>query len=81
MLAGFSRNLSSIKKDVGGRATLPPTSRLRAACIYAHLAAYAETARQAVSDLLGRLLPAGGLDKNGRPRPEKDVRYARAIPG
>ena len=47
------------KKTVGGGATLPPTTRLRAACVPAYNAAYAEPHRKAVRTFVSSIGVSG----------------------
>lgn len=69
------------RKDVGGRDTLPPTSRLRTAYTDAHAAAYAETHKRAVSVFFLPVRAADRFRENGPKAPGKEFSHARAVSG
>lgn len=69
------------RKNVGGRATWPPTSRLRAAYSSAYAAAYVEPHKRAVSVFISPIRSKPRFGENGRKTPGKDFRHARAVFG
>ncbi len=81
MFPGIATHYFRRKKNVGGRATWPPTSRLRAAYSSAYAAAYVEPRRRAVSIFIGPIRPNPRFWKNGRFAPRKEFRHARAVFG
>lgn len=81
MLAQITPTHLRHKENVGGRDTLPPTSRLRAAYIAAHAAAYAEAPRQAVSLFFGPVQLTSPAQRIEPKAPRKEFRHARAVSG
>ena len=64
------------RKNVGGRATVPPTPGLRAAYSAAYAAAYVEPHRRAVSVFFGPARPARRFVQT---RPIFGGKHARAV--
>jgi hypothetical protein len=81
MFPGIASSHFRKNQNVGGVATWPPTSRLRAAYSSAYAAAYVAPHRRAVSIFIGPIRPKPRFGKIGRKAPGKEFRHARAVFG
>jgi hypothetical protein len=79
MLPGFSQIHLRKRRNVGGKATLPPTPGLRAAYNDAYAAAYVEPRRQVVSVFFGPARSTVRFLKNRRKTPGKGFCHACAF--